>query len=66
MQNVTLDEFIRLAPQMAHRIRDELSIMQTAADFLINDASIPTDARDKIALLKAHLGNKRACVWNVS
>jgi hypothetical protein len=42
---------------MAHRIRDELSIMQTAADFLINDGSIPTDARDKIALLKAHLGN---------
>jgi two-component system, cell cycle sensor histidine kinase and response regulator CckA len=57
MQNVTIEEFIRLAPQMAHRIRDELSIMQTAADFLINDGSIPTDARDKIALLKAHLGN---------
>jgi hypothetical protein len=43
---------------MAHRIRDELSIMQTAADFLINDGSIPTDARDKIALLKAPCGQK--------
>jgi two-component system cell cycle sensor histidine kinase/response regulator CckA len=56
MQNVTMEEFIRLAPQMAHRIRDELSIMQTAADFLINDQSIPADAREKIALLKDHLG----------
>ena len=56
MQNVTMDEFIRLAPQMAHSIRDELSIMQTAADYLINDKSIPTEARDIIALLKDHLG----------
>ena len=40
MQNVTIDEFIRLAPQMAHRIRDEISILQTAADYLINDKSI--------------------------
>ena len=57
MQNATMDEFIRLAPQMAHSIRDELSILQTAADYLINDKSIPTEARDKITLLKAHLGN---------
>jgi signal transduction histidine kinase len=57
MQNVTMDEFILLAPQMAHSIRDELSIMQTAADYLINDKTIPVEARDKIALLKGHLGN---------
>jgi hypothetical protein len=53
----TMQEFVRLAPELAHCIRDELSIMQTAADFLINDTSIPAEARDKIALLKAYLGH---------
>ena len=57
MQNVTIEEFIRVAPQMAHRVRDEISILQTAADYLINDKSIPPEARDKIALLKGHLGS---------
>lgn len=57
MQYVTTDEFMRLAPQMAHRIRDEISILQTAADYLINDQTIPAQARDKITLLKGHLGS---------
>lgn len=57
MQYVTMDEFIRLAPQMAHRVRDEISILETAADYLINDQTIPAQARDKIALLKGHLGS---------
>jgi two-component system cell cycle sensor histidine kinase/response regulator CckA len=57
MQNATMEEFIRLAPQMAHRIRDEISILQTATDYLINDRTIPAEARDKIALIKGHLGS---------
>jgi hypothetical protein len=54
MQIVTMEEFIRLAPQMAQCIRDELAIIQSATDFLINDNTIPVEARDKIALLKGH------------
>jgi len=57
MQYVTTEEFIRLAPQMAHRIRDEITILQTAADYLINDQTIPAEARDKVTLLKGHLGS---------
>jgi two-component system cell cycle sensor histidine kinase/response regulator CckA len=49
--------FVRLAPRMAHHIRDELSIVQTAADLLISNKSIPAKARDDIALIKGYLGH---------
>ena len=57
MQYVTTEEFIRLAPEMAHRIRYEISVLQTAADYLIHDQTIPAQARDKITLLKGHLSS---------
>lgn len=58
MQNA--QELIRLAPRMAENIRDKVSIIQTASDFLINDKSISTEARDKIATIMGHLGHVAA------
>ena len=57
MQDAKMQEFVRLAPRMAHHIRDKLSVVETAADLLIYDKSIPTEARDKIALIKGQLGH---------
>ena len=46
-----------LLARMAYHIRDELSIIRTAADLLINDSTIPAETRDKIALVNSYLGN---------
>jgi two-component system cell cycle sensor histidine kinase/response regulator CckA len=55
MQNATTEEIVRLAPRMAEKIRDEVSVIQTATDFLINDKSISAEARNKIATIKGYL-----------
>jgi two-component system, cell cycle sensor histidine kinase and response regulator CckA len=57
MQDTNMQELVRLAPRMAHHIRDELSIIQTATDLLISNKSIPAEARDDIALIKGYLGH---------
>jgi two-component system, cell cycle sensor histidine kinase and response regulator CckA len=55
MQDTKTQELVRLAPRMAHHIRDELSVVQTAMDLLINDKSIASEARNKVTLLKGQL-----------
>jgi two-component system cell cycle sensor histidine kinase/response regulator CckA len=50
-------ELVRLAPRMAENVRDELSVIQTATDLLINDKSVSAEAREKIATIKAYIGH---------
>ena len=57
MHDTKAQETVRLAPRMAHRIRDELSIFETAMDLLINDKSISSEAYDKITLIKGRLSH---------
>jgi len=58
MQDV--QELVRLAPRMAENIQDELSVIQTATDLLINDKSISPETRNKIATIKGYLGHVAA------
>ena len=38
-------------------MRDELSVIQAALDFLMDDKSTPQDTRDRLEMLKAHVRN---------
>jgi two-component system, cell cycle sensor histidine kinase and response regulator CckA len=50
-----IHELVRLAPRMAHLIRDELSVTQNAMELLMKDKSISSDVRDKIASIKGQV-----------
>ena len=50
-----LKNSIRLAPRMAHLIRDELSVTQNAVELLMKDQSISPEVREKIASIKGQV-----------
>src|SRR5215213_6364218 len=54
---------VRHAPKMAHRICDELAILQDATDLLINDETIPPAARRSIESIKDRIGYTARFAW---
>jgi two-component system, cell cycle sensor histidine kinase and response regulator CckA len=56
MAELEVQEVVRLAPRIMHEIRDELSVVQTAMDFLISDETILPGIREKILTTKAQIG----------
>ena len=48
---------------MAHRICDELAVLQTATDLLINDETISSATRGKIEALKDRIGYVARFAW---
>jgi two-component system, cell cycle sensor histidine kinase and response regulator CckA len=57
------DFFVRHGPRMAHRICDELAVLQTATDLLINDETISSATRGKIEALKDRIGYVARFAW---
>jgi two-component system, cell cycle sensor histidine kinase and response regulator CckA len=50
-----IEELVRLARPMAHRIRDELSVTQNAVELLMKDQSISSEVREKIGSIKGQV-----------
>jgi two-component system, cell cycle sensor histidine kinase and response regulator CckA len=61
MENA-IEELVRLAPRMAHLIRDELSIAQNAMELLLEDKSVSSEVREKIASIKGQVQQATASV----
>ena len=54
MENA-IEELVRLALRMAHLARDELSVTQNAVELLMEDQSISSEVREKIASIKGQV-----------
>lgn len=50
-----IQKLVRLAPRMAHLMRDELSVIQDAVELLIKDQSISCEVGEKIASIKGQV-----------
>ena len=51
-----IPELTRLSPQLAHRVRNDISAIRDAMKLLIDDQSLLPDATEKIEFVDAHLG----------
>jgi two-component system cell cycle sensor histidine kinase/response regulator CckA len=65
MQEANVHELVRLAPRMAHNVRDEIAFLQSAMQTVIGDESISSDVRDKISTIKMMAGNIAQLAWQL-
>ena len=57
MSTPDVAEVVRLAPQLAYHVCDDVSVLEIATETLIGDENISQDVRNKLATIKGHLKN---------